>query len=200
MKKKFIIYISLLYLAIPETWSVEQWRPNEMELRLLPPFCRARFNGGPEAEAWKSKIGKGFLHLHHFCAGLNFINRYYKSKSPQEKTFNLNNAMGNFNYMIDHYEPGFPLQWKVYLNRGKVFSIRKEYIKALNDYRKAAKLRPKSISVHIALSDTYMKLGNNDQALKIVKHGLQYHPSNKHLLRLYKRISNKDYSNIIDHE
>jgi hypothetical protein len=52
-------------------------RPTPAEMTMLPPECAARI-GGDEAtrQLWAQRLGPdNFLHLHHYCFGLNYNNR-----------------------------------------------------------------------------------------------------------------------------
>ena len=41
-------------------------------------------------KAWESTLGEDSMHTHHYCVGPNFSNRYYRARSKQDKSFNLN--------------------------------------------------------------------------------------------------------------
>ncbi len=82
------------------------------ELKLLPQACSARFGEDKAAKGfWEQKIGRdNFLHLHHYCFGLNFINRAKFAIDKKNKVYYLNLAVGNFDYVLRHWPANSPLR------------------------------------------------------------------------------------------
>ena len=75
----------ILFSFISANSLASNWPKSEAEFALLPPYCKARMGPGkglnvPESEVakWKQVLGPGFIHVHHFCAGLNTMNNMNK--------------------------------------------------------------------------------------------------------------------------
>ena len=105
--------IAWLMLCIPMSYAVEWSEPNAQEVRLLPYFCMVKYrehHGDPGAlhEGW-NLMGRQFNNVHHYCNGLNFINRYYQSMGLDAAS-NLSLAINEFNYMVDHPVPNSPIR------------------------------------------------------------------------------------------
>jgi len=174
--------------------AVEPWAPTDSEMASLPPYCMARFKSGqdsPEYKMWEGKLGKDFLHTHHYCAGINFINRYYRSRSQQDKRFNLNQAQNNLQYMVANADPGYSLMPDVYLNLGVVHSLTNQTAQAITHFNKAIELNPRQPKAYNALSDYYVKTKQSAKALAIVTTGLRHNPDTKSLQRRYTELGGK---------
>lgn len=174
--------------------AVEPWEPTDSEMASLPPYCKIKMKSSPsspEYKAWQSMLGKDFLHTHHYCAGVNFINRYYRSRTQQDKRFNLNNAQGNLQYMVAHADPSYSLMPDVYLNLGVVYSLSNQTAQAITHFNKAIELNPRQPKAYNALSDYYAKTKQSAKALEIVTAGLRYNPDTKSLQRRYTELGGK---------
>ncbi len=175
-------------------YAAEPWAPTDSEMASLPPYCKARMKSGqgsPEYKMWEGTLGKDFVHTHHYCAGVNFINRYYRSRSPQDKRFNLNNAQNNLQYMVANADPGYSLMPDVYLNLGVVYSLTNQTAQAITHFNKAIELNPRQPKAYNALSDYYTKTKQSAKALEIVTTGLRYNPDTKSLQRRYTELGGK---------
>lgn len=86
--------------------------PTKAELELLPKACDARLNGDNATRSfWNEKIGPdNFLHLHHFCFALNFINRAKFSVDKRNKGYYLGRAIQNFDYVLKAWPANSPLR------------------------------------------------------------------------------------------
>lgn len=174
--------------------AADPWMPTDSEMASLPPYCMVKLKSSPsspEYRMWESTLGKDFVHTHHYCAGVNFINRYYRARSQQDKRFNLNNARGNLEYMVTHAAPTYSLMPDVYLSLGVVYSLMNQPAQAITHYNKAIELNPRQPRAYGALSDYYVKSKQNARALEIVTAGLRYNPDTKSLQRRYSELGGK---------
>lgn len=192
MNLKNLVWGVLASVLSAHAGAVEPWAPNDTEMASLPPFCKARFNeGSAEYKLWESTLGQDFGHTHHYCAGINFLNRYYRSRSAQGKQFNLNNARTNFGYMVTHAAPTYGLMPDVYLNLGVVHSLMKQPAQAITYFNKAIELDPNQAKAYNALADYYVKTKQSAKALEMVTAGLRYNPDTRSLQRRYTELGGK---------
>jgi hypothetical protein len=86
-------------------------KPTDQELMMLPPYCQARLKGDANTKKmWSRQMGSDiFVHLHHYCFGLNFMNRMMLTMDNKEKTFLARRAASNFDYVIQRWPPSHPL-------------------------------------------------------------------------------------------
>ena len=99
--------ICLQLMACSAAWAQPKlpFAPTERELLLLPEGCRAILKGGPAAATAAQQWLPGVEGKHHFCFGLNFMNRARFTMDKTEKRFNLQSAIGEFNYPLNNSQP-----------------------------------------------------------------------------------------------
>lgn len=152
---------------------------SESEMRMLPKFCKTGFS--------RYKM-EGRNQLNHLCPGLNALNHAKTTFSNNTvKRYAVERAVDHFNYTLGHTESTFFHSF-IFLKRGEAYELSGDRIKALSDYQQALTLKPKNITVHIALIDAYIKLGDLDRAREFVKRGLAIKPTSKSLLRRKAKI------------
>jgi tetratricopeptide (TPR) repeat protein len=166
------------------------YRWSESEVNAMPPYCQARF-GDKSASAyehWRQAIGEDFIHTHHYCHGLGFLNRYYGTSRPQDKKRILQSAYGSFIYVIPRVSPTYPMLPEAYLNLGTVLALMGKDGEALQAMRKAAELDPNMARAYTATANQYAQLKMKDEALKVATEGLRHVPDSSALQRLYVKL------------
>lgn len=177
-----------------ESTAVEPWRPTDLEMTRLPQYCAVRFNapaGSAEYKQWRQTLGPDFLHVHHYCAALNFMTRYYRSRNERDRNYNLQNAQSNFGHTIRSTNPTFQLLPEAYLNRGITFSLQKKYAQAFPDMYKAVQLNAQLVRGYNELATLYLNINERSKALEIVTVGLQHNPGSKSLQARYTELGGK---------
>lgn len=95
------------------------YAPSPVELSLLPKACQFRLGPGygsdssrPTVDAWANRVGgrEVWSHIHHFCHGLKFMNRAQATLDSTDRRFNLQSAVGEFDYVLDKWPPQTPLR------------------------------------------------------------------------------------------
>ena len=61
------------------------------ELAMLPEYCQARLGKNELArENWSQRMGaKIFVHVHHYCFGMNFMSQAGREFDPKKKKYLL---------------------------------------------------------------------------------------------------------------
>jgi tetratricopeptide (TPR) repeat protein len=186
MRSRLLMLLSLTALWIP---SVHAW--TAVEIRAMPPYCAGRYaknDNIQEYKRWEENYGPDFLHTHHLCDGIGFLNNLYKAKNPSERKMMLNEAMGGLNYMIQHAQPNFKLMPEVYFYRGQVLYLMDRKGEAVLDSRKAIELDPKLSKAYVQAAEYLERMGQKAEALKLVSEGLRHLPGNAGLQRLYMKL------------
>lgn len=183
----FLMFLLLGGLTTPAL-AAYQW--TDREIKSMPPYCAARLNkeSPQQYKHWENVLGPDFLHTHHYCEALGYINRYYVANTAPDKAGMLQGAIGHLRYMVNHASPTYSLMPEIYLNRGQVFSLMKKDAEAIADMRKAFELNPKLARAYSMLADQYTQLNQRDNALKVVTEGLRHIPDSKTLQRLYVKL------------
>lgn len=188
------VWTIVLALFFAQAHAAEPHRPSDAEFNNLPPYCKAKLIsriGSADYQQWEGTLGKDFVHTHHYCFALNFINRYYRSRGAQEKHFNLNSALNNLDYMVTHADPGYSLMPEVYQNRGLVYSLVGRHGEAVSDMNKAIELNPHQVKAYNVLADYYSSTKQPKQALETIIEGLRHNPDTRSLQRRYTELGGK---------
>ena len=188
-----ILVPAWLALLLPAaTATAAGFAPTQAELAALPAYCAARLNEQSAAfKSWQASMGGDFLHIHHYCFALNFMNRARSMRSGNDKQGTLGAAMGNFGYVLKHTQPDFYLRPEILMNRGVTQSMQGRDGAAVSDLLKAIEMDPKLPRAYIALADLYAKQKNRSKALETVTAGLRHNPDTKSLQRRYTELGGK---------
>lgn len=163
-------------------------RPSTAEMMRLPSYCQARYTlqqGSPGWRDWEAQIGQNFIDIHHYCAGLNYVFRYWGARSKQEKSFYLERAMAGFNYLVKAQKPGFPLRAEMYANRGEVYKLMGRVGEATRDFEQAVAIDPRMAKPYLHLADVHVAAKSQKRALEVVTDGLRHVPDSTALQRRY---------------
>lgn len=163
----------------------------EAEARGMPPVCIAKMTGGELAKQWSAMVGPDFVHVHHYCMGINFLSRAYGARDRQDRGFQLKNAHDNLMYMVKAASPAFVIMPDVYLNLGIVYRMRSETGQAIASFQKAIELNPQASRAYRELADSYVTIGDRAKALAIITDGLRQNPETRSLQRLYAELGGK---------
>jgi len=190
----FQLILIILLTPAPAIATDLSFNPNAQEMLLMPPYCKVKFTApqdSPEWQAWRDRIGENFIDLHHYCAALNFVNRYWGARSALDRSYYLKEAMDNFNYMVKAAKPGFALLADLYSNRGDVFKLQGQPGQAMLDYDQAIKSNPHLIRPYLQLIDLYQREKKHNKSLEVATDGLRNNPDSKAMQRRYLELGGK---------
>ncbi len=85
--------------------------PTPTELAVLPEFCQAKMGTNQAlSDTWRQRMGpNNYMHLHHYCHGLNAMNRLVVATNKQTRRGLLQQATQEFDYVIRNWPPDFVL-------------------------------------------------------------------------------------------
>lgn len=169
--------------------------PTPSEMALLPEFCRVRATdnqNSPEFQSWMQRIGPKFLGIHHYCAGINYINRYQYRIADKHRKYYLSRAVPEIDYIAKEMPPEFPLASEIYLNRGIALKLMGKDAEALADFNRSIDRDPRQAAAYLVIADYHIKAKNKPKALEIVSAGLKNAPDNKRLQRKYLELGGKE--------
>jgi len=170
-------------------------RPTVPEMALLPEYCKVRLTedqGSLEFRSWMQRLGPKFLGMHHYCNGLNNINRYLYRVADKKRGYYLSRVLPEMDYVAKDMPPDFPLAGDIYLNRGIALQLMKKDALAITDFNKAIKHDPKQIRAYLEIADIHSKTKNNVKALEIITNGLRQVPDSKRLQKRYLELGGKE--------
>lgn len=184
-----MVLLGVLLGGGASAWAIElSFTPNASEMMRMPDYCKAKFNapqGSPEWQMWRDRMGKNFIDIHHYCAALNFMNRYWGARDAIERSHYLRSALDNFDYMVTAESPDFPLRAELYSNRGEVFKLKGSLGEAAKDFRHAIEIDPKLTRPYLQLIDLHEGRKQRKEALEVSILGLRHNPDSKAMQRRY---------------
>lgn len=182
-------------LLLTSSFFATAWTPHKptaQELKRLPPFCAWKFSGNPAAmKRGFARLGEQFKNSHHFCSGLNYLSRYYKSPYGPDAKADVSFARNEFTYMIEHLVPNSSLAAESYLYRGIAYQIMRQDNAAIADFTQAIRYKPTLAKAYIRLADYFSDHGQKSKALEIVSEGLRHSPNSRGLKRRYLTLGGK---------
>lgn len=194
MSRRWLSGLLLMFSMQAQGGELLPFMPSASEMSLLPEYCKARFadQHSPEYQAWTQRVGPKFLSIHHYCAGLNYINRYQRLVNDEKRDYYLSRAVPEIDYVAKAMPEDFPLAGEIYLNRGIAHKFMRNDAAAASDFMKAIERDPRQARAYLYLSEIQMKSGDKDQALALVTLGLKRAPAAKALQRKYLELGGKE--------
>lgn len=177
-------------------------RPTPSEMALLPEYCKIKYTyeaHTPEFHLWLQRLGPTFYGIHHYCEGLNYINRYRYMVGDKHRDYYLSRAVPSINDVANSMPPDFPLASEVYLNRGIAYKLKGDTTTAIKDFNNSLNHDPKQLWAYVNLIELYKKVGKKDEALKFASTGLKNIPGSKALQRIYLDLGGQEPFPIPDH-
>jgi len=112
LKRRAPLCALLLALAGPTPSSAQTSSFTEEDWAALPQYCQVRLRGDDAAKKGLShQIGEAqYIHLHHHCFGLYFMNKAMVSVSKRKKNEFLGEANNEFGYVARSMPPASPLR------------------------------------------------------------------------------------------
>ncbi len=190
-----LILVSVLACGVTaNAYAVDESYYNASDIPRMQPYCKARLipGGMPEGwDYWIAQIGENFKDLHHYCAAVNYMNRYWSVRNAKDQGYLLSIAMNNLNYMVKAEKPDFVLRGELYSNRGEVFRLQGKPAQAVGDFRHAIELNPKLTRPYLQMISYFDSINKRGEALEMAKSGLRHRPDSKALQRRYLELGGK---------
>ena len=196
MNKHLLMALLLITVTHANGTDLLPFGPTDTEMVFMPDYCKAKF-GGPKTTIYQAWAGRAGKHLriwegmHHFCAGLNNMNRYLRLTNNPKRAYYLSRAVPEMNYNLSKLPDDFILAGEMYLNRGLAYQLMNKQGEATIDFNKAITVDPTRVQGYLGLADIYLKSSNKKKALDIVTSGLKNNPASKALQRRYLSLGGK---------
>jgi tetratricopeptide (TPR) repeat protein len=155
---------------------------DEAAVAKLPPYCRnSKYfntavpgrNNAAEIERWHKVMGPGFVHIHHYCHGLQLTHRArYESRTKEARNRELGFSLGEFDFVIARVDSTFALLPEILTNKGENLLLLERDREAIAALVRAIEVRGDYWPPYAALGDYYKKMGKLDEARNWLKRGL----------------------------
>ena len=182
----------------PAAWALKPDNITATEMAMLPRYCPDsqtfkelnQVQYSPETRKWVDAMGVGFFHVHHYCwARINYQRAQRMTKYLRD--FKLQEVHGDLLYVINNASPDFILLPEVYTWLGRTDTQLDLSREADQAFEKARSLKPDYWPAYFHWAEWLRSKGKRAEALQMVGTGLQYAPSSRPLLLLYKDLGGK---------
>lgn len=180
--KFFVITLAVLTFVFPLNLMARSLTNNKADYLHLPRFCRYTQWREPgvsvtELKKWQHKLGGDWIHVHHFCLGLN--NNVYALKTLNKKKhiWLSKLALTEFTYILNHASKNFVLMPVTNVKIGEILVRLNKHTEAEKMFYKAIKLNPKFTPSYSELSKLYIKQKKKTKAKEILLEGLKKSPN-----------------------
>lgn len=183
-----------LVLLTPTHVEAEPHRfDNPREMFMLPEYCkytqdfRANVPGGnnpAEIERWTNVMGPVYIHMHHYCYGLQAINRAaFLSPTREERVHNLGVSVNEFDYVIQRAPPDFGLLPEILTKKGESLIQMDRVGQGMAELQRAIAMKANHWPAYAAISDYYKNAGQLAKAREWLEKGLSAAPDTRPLTR-----------------
>jgi tetratricopeptide (TPR) repeat protein len=160
----------------------------EQDFRELPFYCEYRISNkyrGREdvQEKMRKLFGQGnYIHLHHYCFGINFANKAEKEliNSKSRHKF-LALAVGQFDYVLGHWPDDFALKPEALWRKGKAYRLLGQIQDATATLIEALRIKPDYVQAWLELTECYIQTGNVNAGREVLAKGLAILPESSAL-------------------
>lgn len=197
-RKLFYDYILgiLVALATGNTFAAGLKDISDAEWALLPKYCihTQSYKGHvqPHIARWEAVMGPTFFHMHHYCWALLKYRRYESSQaSSQQKLYYLEEAHGDFLYVVNNAEKDFVLLPEIFTWLGRTQIRMRRFADAEKSLAQARTIKLDYWPAYFHWAEYLQSAGRKADALALVKVGLQHSPNAKALLAQYRSLGGK---------
>lgn len=155
----------------------------DAELAALPSFCMAKMKGGDQAPHVARFGAKNWLHMHHYCGALKFVNR--ARAYSKDRGYYLNNAKGEYRYVIRATAPDFWFRPQIYLEMARVHMQLRETAEAQSQLHAAIAFNRGFEPAYMTLIELQVGMGMRSAALETASEGLKHLPESKRLQKAF---------------
>jgi tetratricopeptide (TPR) repeat protein len=178
--------------------KIEESSITKEEWALLPAYCphTMAFKGyTPENRAkWEPLMGgwKNFSAMHHYCWALIRFHRAEQARVPMAQKRGLRSmALDDFLYVLINTDEHFVLLPELLTKIGRTQLLLDRPNDADQSFAKARSIKPDYWPAYSHWAEFLKRSGRRDDALSVVKTGLQQAPTAKTLHELYRALGGK---------
>lgn len=197
-----IITISGIFIALVSTIAlanqISESDITKEEWALLPAYCphTLPYKGyTPENRAkWEPLMGgwKNFSAMHHYCWALIQYRRAERPSVPSAQKQGLRSmALGDFLYVIKHTDENFVLLPELLTWIGRTQLLLDRPNDADQSFARARSIKPDYWPAYSHWAEYLLRTSRRNDALSIVKDGLQHAPTAKTLQELFRVLGGK---------
>jgi tetratricopeptide (TPR) repeat protein len=182
-----LLFASALVRAEPENITVG-------EVALTPSYCHDVLDptykiGGPKTEYWVSRMGRGFLAVHHYCWGLiNARRAQMPGVKPVIRAGLLQSVVGDYMFVIHNSPRDFVLLPEIWTRIGETQLLRSQPGAAYDAFARAREIKPDYWPAYSRWAAVLIRSGQKAEAKELVESGLQQAPDSEELREQFRKL------------
>lgn len=180
-----------LLAALPAAAQNSAYTP--ADVAQLPPHCLAKLKFDPRytEAAFAPRFGEYWIHLHHYCHGLKWVNRARTSADRRARMGNLGMAKGEYQYAARAAGAGFWMRPQIYVELGQVHVGLGELSEAVRLFTEVIGFSPTYVAAYLGLIEAHRKAGSTQAALEAATAGLRQVPESQPLQKAYLELGGR---------
>jgi tetratricopeptide (TPR) repeat protein len=194
------VHAVLAFLIATNAYA--QWQYDPKQLSLLPEYCKYTQayrevvpggNNPAEIDRWSASMGgHNFIHMHHYCWGLEHTNgALYFARTKLDRDGYLVHAIREFDYVLRNVGGDFALLAEIFTKKGENLIRLGKAPQGILELNRAIELKPGYWPPYAALSDYYKDVGDSASARQWLEQGLIASPGTKALQRRLAELDSK---------
>ncbi len=174
-----VVFLLSIFCFPIASQAIGNFKPSEAELRLLPKFCSLRATRwgndikDPRIQPWYAIYGSDWIHMHHYCKGLDHINK--GNGLGAHRVFQYKTAINELSYSLRRAEPRGKesvILPKIYTKIGEAYEGLGNKVSAESFYRKSIHTFPKYLSAYKRLVNMLIRSNRFNEAKVINDKGI----------------------------
>jgi tetratricopeptide (TPR) repeat protein len=138
--------------------------------------------GDPRGAPWVAEFGQHrFMHLHHYCRGLDHLYQGARVVNEQEREFLFKEAVKECDYLLDRTDDTFVLKPEIYYKKGVALMTLGKAVEAVESFTTALRIRPDYEPAYVSLSQFFERAGDRAEARRLIEEGLRWIPQSTQL-------------------
>ncbi len=139
--------------------------------------------GDPRGAPWVKEFGKHrFMHLHHYCRGLDHLYEGARVVNDEERRdFLFREAATECTYVLDRTDDSFVLKPEIYYKKGMALMAHGKPVEAVENFTAALQIRPNYEPAYVSLSQFFERAGDRAEARRLIEEGLRWVPQSTQL-------------------
>lgn len=190
---RLIIILLICLLPMPSFGYDIKDMEQKIQSGQLPGWCYYTQShkgwGSKRSKAYLKKFGKDWMHMHHYCWGLDKINlaleegiqsEHYRSK--------IYSAVKEFDYALNRVKSK-NLQLSVLMQKGKAYMYLNKHMEAIQVFDTIINADKSKVFSYVLKGQAYKNIGNKSKAIETFREGLEYNPDSDLLKKELKKIN-----------
>ena len=176
----FIVFVkTTAFSQVPPFINVLNEKLTRTEFLQLPSFLQARILGGHGEynkrqdefknwvalkKKWEAKIGKDYIHYHHWVLAHVFLNRGIREMDPSKRKFFLNRSASEYTYVVKKVSKSNPHRYILHFYRGEALKNIGDFGQATKDFLTVVSFNKYYLPAYIKLKEIYTQIGMHEKA------------------------------------